>query len=75
MNLVGKEPACRHRRHKRHSFDPWVAKIPWRRKWQPTRVFLPREVHGQKSRWAMVHRVAKSQDLRNLACTDVRNLN
>ena len=22
-------------------FDPWVGKIPWRRKWQPTPVFLP----------------------------------
>ena len=30
-------------------FDPWVGKIPWRRKWQPTPVFLPREVHGQSN--------------------------
>ena len=30
-------------------FDPWVAKIPWRRKWQPTPVFLPGEFHGQRS--------------------------
>ena len=29
--------------------DPWVRKIPWRRKWQPTPVFLPGEVHGQRS--------------------------
>ena len=29
--------------------DPWVVKIPWRRKWQPTPVFLLRESHGQKS--------------------------
>ena len=29
-------------------FDPWVKKIPWRRKWQPTPVFLPGESHGQK---------------------------
>ena len=26
-------------------FDPWVGKIPWRRKWQPTPVFLPGEAH------------------------------
>ena len=26
---------------RRHGFDPWVGKIPWRRKWQPTLVFLP----------------------------------
>ena len=27
----GKEPACQCRRHKRHGFDPWARKIPWRR--------------------------------------------
>ena len=30
-------------------FDPWVRKIPWRREWQPTLVFLPGEFHGQRS--------------------------
>ena len=30
-------------------FDPWVGKIPWRRKRQPTPVFLPGKSHGQKS--------------------------
>ena len=30
-------------------FNPWVGKIPWRRKWQPTPVFLPGKVHGQRS--------------------------
>ena len=44
-----KEPACQCRRHKRCGFDPWVGKIPWRRKWQPTPVFLPGESHGQRS--------------------------
>ena len=34
---------------KRHGFDPWVRKIPWRRAWQPTSVFLPGESHGQRS--------------------------
>ena len=29
--------------------DPWVGKIPWRRKWQPTPVSLPGESHGQRS--------------------------
>ena len=28
---------------------PWVGKIPWRRAWQPTAVFLPGESHGQRS--------------------------
>ena len=36
-----KESACQCRSCKRHRFDPWVRKIPWRRKWQPTPVFLP----------------------------------
>ena len=38
--LSGKESACQCRRCRRHGFDPWVEKIPWRRKWQPTPVFL-----------------------------------
>ena len=33
----------------RPRFDPWVGKIPWRRKWQPTPVFLPGESHGRRS--------------------------
>ena len=34
---------------RRHGFDLWVGKIPWRRKWQPTAAFLPGESHGQRS--------------------------
>jgi len=30
-------------------FDSWVGKIPWRRKWQPTPVFLPGKFHGQRN--------------------------
>jgi len=44
--LRGKESACLCRRCQ---FDPWVGKIPWRKKWQPTPVFLPGESHGQRS--------------------------
>ena len=44
----GKEPACQCRRQKRSGFHPWVGKIPWRRKWPPTPVFLPGESHGQR---------------------------
>ena len=43
--LSGKESACQRRRC---GFDPWVEKIPWRRKWQPTPVFLPGKSHGQR---------------------------
>ena len=34
---------------RRLRFNPWVRKIPWRRKWQPTSPFLPGESHGQRS--------------------------
>ena len=30
-------------------FDPWVGKVPWRREWKPTPVFLPGEFHGRNS--------------------------
>ena len=33
----------------RPGFNPWVGKISWRRKWQPTPVFLPGESQGRKS--------------------------
>ena len=45
----GKESASQCRRHGRSRFNPWVGKIPRRRKWQPTPVFLPRKYHGQRS--------------------------
>ena len=32
-----------------HAFDLWIRKSPWRRKWQPTPVFLPGKSHGQSS--------------------------
>ena len=35
-------------RLKRHRFDPWVRKIPWRRTQQPTPVFLPGDSYGQR---------------------------
>ena len=42
----GKEFACQCRRC---GFNPWVGKIPWRRKWQPTLVFLSEKSHGQRN--------------------------
>ena len=44
-----KESACQCRSFRSHGFNPWVRKIPWRRAWQPTPAFLPRESHGQKT--------------------------
>ena len=46
--LSVKESTCQYREH---GFHPWVRKIPWRRKWHPTLVFLPGEFHGQ---WSLV---------------------
>ena len=40
--------------------DPWVGKLPWRKAWQPTLVFLPGDFHGQLSLVVTVHRVAES---------------
>ena len=45
----GEESACQCRRHERHRFNPWVWKIPRRKKWQPVPVFLPGKFHGQRS--------------------------
>ena len=43
----------------RPRFNPWVRKIPWRRKWHPTPVFLPGELHGQRSLVATLHGITE----------------
>ena len=43
--LSGKESICQ----AGDTFNPWVRKIPWRRKWQSTPVFFPWRSHGQRS--------------------------
>ena len=49
VRAMGKEPAGQYSRYKRSGFDPWVGKIPWRRRtWQPTVVVLPGESHRQR---------------------------
>ena len=65
---------CQCRTCKRHRFSPWVGKIPWRRAWQPTPVFLPGESHGQRCQEGPgvlqsigSHRVR--HDWSDLACT------
>jgi len=45
----GKEPLCQCGRPKRCRFDPLVGKIPGKRAWQPTLVFLPGESQAQRS--------------------------
>ena len=49
MAQPGKESAGQCRRHRKLGFSPWVRKILWRRKWQPTPVFLPEKSHKQRS--------------------------
>ena len=47
--MVKKPPANAGDVRDGREFDPWVGKIPWSRKWQPTLVFLLGEFHGQRS--------------------------
>ena len=56
--LSGKESPCRWRSLRKHEYEgdsrnmsliPWIRKIPWRRKWQPTPVFLLGESYGQRN--------------------------
>ena len=44
--LSGKEFTCQCRSHE---FDPWVERIPWKKKQQPTPEFLPEKSYGQRS--------------------------
>ena len=50
-----KEPTCQWRRHKKCGFR----KIPWRKAWQPTLVFLTGGSHRGGAWWATVHRISK----------------
>ena len=44
----GEESTCQGRRFRRRGFNPWVRKIPWHRRWQPTSAFLSGKFHGQR---------------------------
>ena len=64
----GKEPACQCRGCKSCGFSPWVRKIPWRRTWQLTPVFLPGESHGQRSLEGCSPRGCRESDVTQHAC-------
>ena len=51
---------------RRHRFDPWVRKIPWRMKWWFTPAFLPGKLHARGAWWTIVHGVAKNQTQLNM---------
>ena len=69
--LSSKESACQYRRPR---FNPWVERISWRRKWQPTPIFLPGKPHEQRSlvsysprgRRRVRHDLATKQQLHSL---------
>ena len=58
-------PAKQTQRSRRCRFHPWVGKVPWRKSWQPTPVFLPGDFPGG----ATVHSVTKSQIQLKRLCT------
>ena len=62
--LNGKEPTCQCRRR---GFYPWVWKIPWMSKRQPTPVFLPVKSHGQKTLAGCSPGVAESDTMEHLS--------
>ena len=65
-----KESARQCRIRRRYGFDLWIRKIPWRRAWQLTPVFLSVEIHRQRSLEGYSLWVAKSQTwLSDWACT------
>ena len=53
---------CQCRRHRRCGFNPWVWKIPWRRKWKPILVFLPGKIPW---RWVKIHGVTESDTIKH----------
>ena len=59
-NQVKNPPAVQETQ--RHGFDSRVRKIPWRRKWQPTPVFLPGKSHGQRGQGGYSSWVLKELD-------------
>ena len=66
---VDKEPTRKHRRQKKCRFSPWVGKIPWRRKWQPTPVSLPGKSHGQRSLTGYSPQGCRESDTTECTCT------
>ena len=57
----------------RPGFDPWVRKIPWRRKWQPAPVLLPGKFHGRRSLVGYSPRDRKESDMTEQLHTHTQN--
>ena len=70
---TGKQIACQCRKHKRHGFNSWVGKMPWKRKWQPALVVLPGK-SLEKGTWqAIGHRDHKKSDMTEHTHTHTHN--
>ena len=69
--------SCQVRRCKRCRLDPWVGKIPWRRAWHPTPVWLPGEPHGQRN-WQALKSIGSQRARHNRSdtykCTQQQSL-
>ena len=77
-NASGKESTCQCRNYKSCGFHPWVGKIPWSRKWQPTPVFFPEESHGQRilagySPWGHTESDTTEHKCTHTACMNQEN--
>ena len=59
----GKESTCNAGDSNRIGFSSWVGKIHWRRKWQPTPLFLPGESHRQRSLMGYIPWGRKESDM------------
>ena len=62
LHSLSQVAQCQCRRCKRCGFDPWVRKIPWRRKWQPIPVFLPWEIPWTEKPGGLQSRRCKELD-------------
>ena len=79
-NVSGKESTCQCWNCKSCEFDPWVEKIPWNRKWEPTPMFLPEESHGQRSLagygpWGHKESDTTEHKCTHAACMNQENVN
>ena len=61
--LGGKETTCQCRKHR---FDPWLGKVPWRRKWQPTPYSCLENPMDRGAWWATAHGVATELETTSL---------
>ena len=63
-----------HLQCRRHGFDPWIRKIPWRRKWQPNPVVFLENPMDREAWQATVHRVTAAVAAKTLqSCPTLRD--